>query len=95
MKRLRANMDRFYGQMNERWKKLPIRRQHRYTLYLFVGYLLLTAGMIFKVWFDMAKSGNSIVIRHIENPVLKKKESPALLQDTVSIIIKNKVYERK
>lgn len=87
-------MDRYIGKLDECWRALPIGKQHQYTLYFFVGYLLLTAGVIFKVWYDAGKS-NNIVIEHIENPVLKKSESPARLQDSVSTILKNQIYERK
>lgn len=88
-------MDRYFDKMDDRWRALPLRKQHQYTLYFFVGYLLLTTIVIGKVWYDTKKSDNSMVIKHIENPVLKKKESPARLQDTVSTILKNKIYERK
>ncbi len=95
MKKLRANMDRYFDKLDERWQALPVRKQHQYTLYFFVGYLLLTAGVILKVWYDAGKADNNLVIEHIENPVLKKNGSPARLQDSVSTILKNKIYERK
>ncbi|HAY3551897.1 TPA: nitrogen regulatory IIA protein [Elizabethkingia meningoseptica] len=95
MKKLRANMDRYFEQLDERWRALPVKKQHQYTLYFFLGYLMLTAGVIAKVWYDTGKSENDMHIEHIENPVLKKKESPASLQDSISIILKNKIYERK
>ena len=87
-------MDRYFDKLDERWQALPVRKQHQYTLYFFVGYLLLTAGVIFKVWYDTSKSGNDMIIEHIENPVLKSK-NPARLQDSVSTILKNQFYERK
>ena len=95
MKKLRANMDRYFDKLDERWRELPLRKQHQYTLYFFVGYLLLTMAVIGKVMYDTSKSGNDIIIEHIENPVLKKSKSPARLQDTLSTILKNKIYERK
>lgn len=95
MKKFRKNMDRYFDKLDERWRSLPLRKQYQYTLYFFVGYLLLTTGVIFKVWYDTAKSGNNMVIEHIENPVLKKNESPTRLQDTLSKILKNTIYERK
>ncbi|MBM7421298.1 MULTISPECIES: nitrogen regulatory IIA protein [Chryseobacterium] len=95
MKKLKANMDRYFDKLDERWQALPMRKQHQYTLYFFVGYVLLTAGVIGKVMYDTSKSGNDMVIEHIENPVLKKNESPARLQNTLSTILKNKIYERK
>ncbi|GAA0886487.1 hypothetical protein GCM10009120_50860 [Sphingobacterium siyangense subsp. cladoniae] len=95
MKKLRANMDRYFDKLDHRWRELPLRKQHKYTLYFFVGYLLLTVAVIGKVMYDTSKSGNDMVIEHIENPVLKKNESPARLQDTLSTILKNQIYERK
>ena len=88
-------MDRYFDKLDERWRELPLQKQHQYTLYFFVGYLLLTMAVIGKVMYDTSKSGNDIIIEHIENPVLKKNESPARLQDTLSTILKNKIYERK
>lgn len=88
-------MDRYFDKLDERWRALPLRKQHQYTLYFFVGYLLLTVSVIFKVWYDTSKTSNDMVIRHIENPVLKQNESPAILQDTLSTILKNKIYERE
>lgn len=87
-------MDRYFDKLDERWQALPVRKQHQYTLYFFVGYLLLTAGVIGKVVYDTGKSDDEINIRHIENPILKENESPARLQDTVSTILKSRIYER-
>ena len=94
MKKLRANLDLYFEKFDERWQALPMRKQHQYTLYFFVGYLLLTVAVIGKVMYDTSKSGNGMVIEHIENPVLKSK-NPARLQDSVSTILKNQIYERK
>lgn len=94
MKKLRANMDRYFDQLDERWRALPLRKQRQYTMYFFVVYLLLTVVVIGKVMYDTSKSGNDMVIEHIENPVLKNG-NPARLQDSVSTILKNQIYERK
>jgi hypothetical protein len=95
MKKFRMDMGKRFEKLDERLRTLPLRKQHKYTLYFFLGYLLLTAGVIFKVWYDTRKPNKDIAIEHIENPVLKKKGSPALLKDTLSTILKNKIYERK
>lgn len=87
-------MDRYFDKFEERWQALPVRKQHQYTIYFFVGYLLLTAGVIGKVVYDTGKSDDEINIRHIKNPILKENESPEKLQDTVSTILKNRIYER-
>ena len=96
MKKLRANMDKWFYRLDERWRALPVRIQHKYMMYFFAAYLILTAGVLFKVWYDVGKPDNNmVVIGHIENPVLKKKEIPAVLQVTLSTILKNRIYERK
>ena len=89
-------MERYFDKLDERWRALPIRIQHKYMMYFFAAYLILTAGVLFKVWYDVGKPDNNmVVIGHIENPVLKKKEIPAVLQVTLSTILKNRIYERK
>ena len=88
-------MDSYFNKLDERWRALPVEKQHQYTLYFFVGYVLLTAGVITKVWYDTSKFHSDMVIEHIENPVLKKSKSPAKLRDSVSIIFKNRIYGRK
>ncbi|WP_199117828.1 nitrogen regulatory IIA protein [Pedobacter sp. ASV28] len=95
MKKIRENLDRWSGQLQERWQALPVGAQRRYTLYFFTGYLLLTAVAIFEVWHDTANTGNGMAIEHIENPVPKNKKSPASPQDTSSTILKNNSHERK
>ena len=95
MKKIRENMDRFFDRLDERWRSLPIGKQHLYTLYLFIGYFLMTAIVIVTVWYDTKQSKNDMHIEHIENPVLKKSERPAILQVTLSTILKNQIYERK
>ena len=95
MKKIRADMDSYFDKLDKRWKELPVESQHKYTLYLFAGYLLLTAGVIGKVWYDVSQSHNDMIIDHIENAVLKKSEIPAKLQDSTATILKNQIYERK
>lgn len=94
MKKLRANIDRYFDKLDDRWRALPLRKQHQYTLYFFVGYLLLTIAVIGKVMYDTGASENDIHIEHIENPFLNSKK-PSKLQDSILIILKNKMYERK
>lgn len=94
MKTIRINLDRWFYKQDERWRALSIARQRRYILYFFTGYLLLTASVILKVYCDMAKSDNKMVIGHIDNSVLKS-ESPASWKDTLPTLLKEKIYERK
>lgn len=95
METIRKNIETWLESQDKSWRELPLEKQRRYTLYLFLGYLLLTGGVVFQICYDMAESNNKISVQHIENPVLKDKESPASLQDTLSRISKNKIYEGK
>lgn len=88
MNKLRATITHYFDKLNNRFIALPLRKQKQYTLYFFVGYLLLTAIVIWKVWYDAGKSYKNIDIKHIESPVLKKKEAPTGLQDTLILLKK-------
>lgn len=88
MKKIRIDINKWFEKLDGRWRALPLSKQYKYMLYFFAGYLLLTAGVILKVWYDASKPNKDMVIEHIENPVLKKKGSPSLLKDTLSTILK-------
>lgn len=88
-------MDRYFDKVDDHWRALPLRKQYKYLLYCFLAYLILTIAVILKVWYDKGKSNHSLVIEHIENPVVKKRESTRSLQDSMLKIIKNRRHERK
>jgi hypothetical protein len=94
MKTIRINIDKWFEKQDKSWRALSVDKQRRYTLCLFLVYLLLTAVVILKVWYDIANSDNRMVIGHIDNPA-GKKESPVSQLDTLSIILKENFYERK
>ncbi|MCS4239856.1 hypothetical protein M2306_001304 [Myroides gitamensis] len=91
MKKLRATITDYFDKLNDRFSALPLRKQKQYTLYFFVGYLLLTAIVIWKIWYDAGKSYKTIDIKHIENPVLKKKKASTSLQDTLLLFKKQEL----
>lgn len=95
MKKLRANMDTWFDTLDTRWRELPLKQQYRYLICCFLCYLILTIAVILKVWYDTGKSNHRLAIEHIENPVVKKKESAISIQDSLLKIIKNKSHERK
>jgi hypothetical protein len=82
MTRVRINIDKWFDRQDKSWRALPLDKQRKYMLCLFLVYLLLTAGVILKVWYDVAKPDNRMVIGHIDSPV-RKKESPASHLDTL------------
>lgn len=95
MKNIRNTIDKWMDSLDQRWEKLPLKRQHQYLLYFFAGYLLLTTVVIANVWSDTAESKNDLDIRHIESTVPLQKKSSAALQDSLKSILKNKIYERE
>lgn len=95
MKNLRNTIDNWLYKLDKDWEAIPLERQHKYLLYFFTAYTLLTTGVIFKVCFDTAGADHNLEIGHIENPPLKEKKSPAYGQDTLSTMLKTKIYERK
>jgi len=84
MKKLKNNIDKWLDKQDKRWQGLPVGKQHRYALYFFVIYLLLTATVIVKIWDDAGTSQKGIAIEPIENPVLKNLKTN-----------KNRIDERK
>lgn len=94
MKTIRINIDKWFDKQDKSWRALSLDRQRKYTPGFFLVYLLLTTVVILKVWYDMAKSNNRMVIEHIDNPVRKKENSASQL-DTLSTKLKEKIYERK
>lgn len=94
MKKLRTAISDWFDKLDDRWRELPIRKQHRYTLLLFVGYALLSVVVLIKVCYDVAQSDNKIMIEHIENPIIQQKKSSVSPQDSITTILKRKMYER-
>lgn len=95
MIKLKQKWDDYIDELDERWRELPLKKQHQYTLYFFAVYLLLTIGIILKIGYDTSTSDNTMFIEHIENPVLNKGEPTETLQDSISTILKQKNYEVK
>lgn len=73
MRKLQADLDKWFDSLDKRWRALTLRRQQQYTLYFFMVYLFLTAAVLIKICLDTAKSNAGMEINHIENPALKKK----------------------
>ncbi|MFT3945577.1 MAG: nitrogen regulatory IIA protein [Agriterribacter sp.] len=94
MKKLRTAISNWFDRLDEQWRAMPVKKQHRYTLLLFAGYALLSFVVLVKVCYDVAKTDNKITIEHIENPVIKQNKSSASPQDSIITILKNKLYER-
>ncbi|WP_134092116.1 nitrogen regulatory IIA protein [Olivibacter sp. XZL3] len=94
MKKLRTTISNWFDRLDDRWRAMPVKKQHRYTLLLFAGYALLSVIVLIKVCYDVAQSDNNITIEHIENPIIRQNKSPIFPQDSITTILKRKMYER-
>lgn len=94
MKNLGTLLSNRLDRLREQWRALPVKKQHRYTLLLFTGYALLSVFVLLNVCFDEGNPGNGITIEHIENPVIRRNRPAVSLQDSISMILKHKMYER-
>lgn len=94
MEKSRSIVDRWLDGVDDRWRGLPIKKQHRYLLYFFIGYLLLTASVIFMIGYHAGREIDRMEVAPNENPIYKNRDYPALLRDSVFINFKNKMYEK-
>lgn len=95
MIKLKEVLEDWLAELGLRWKKLPLRKQRAYTLVFLLGYTVLTIAVMLKVCYDVSKSEDTVVIEHIENPTLRKTGPVYAKQDSMEMIFKNKIYERK
>ncbi len=83
MKKLRTKIDKWLNTLDTRWRALPLQQQYRYLMCCFLIYLLLTIAVVIKVWYDFKTSNQNLVIKHIEKPVVRKKEFNSKLKDSL------------
>lgn len=88
MKNIRKNIERYLDGLDKGWEQLPLEKQHKYIVYFFSVYVLLTAWILFKIWYDAKRFQNTVGIEHIENPVFREKESSSYQQDKGSTMLK-------
>ena len=94
MKNLRAPLSNWFDKLDRQWRELPVKKQRRYMLLFFSGYVLLTILVIGKVYCEVGKSGEGITIEHIENPVIPQNKSSVSPRDSITTILKRKLYEK-
>lgn len=87
MKKLKETIHRYFAKIDNRWKRLSLKKQHRYVVVLFIGYLLVTITVIFKIWYDTGS--NEMQINHIENPVMKNSSYKDSLQHNIKNLLIN------
>jgi hypothetical protein len=97
MKKLRIFFNSCERRLEERWQKLSARKQKKFVILFFVGYLLVTGCVVMTVWYDAKNETRkqNPVEGHIRNPVLKKQQGGSELKDSSSKPIKNQDYERE
>ncbi|MBA5793477.1 nitrogen regulatory IIA protein [Flavobacterium sp. xlx-214] len=91
MKEIRTKVSQYFDQLNTHWKSLPIQKQQHYTLYIFIIYLILTAGLICKIWFD-AGTYKEIALEQFENPIPIAIKNQSKAMNSLVNFSKNKNY---
>lgn len=94
MKTVRTAISNWLDSQDKSWRILSSDRQRTYTRCFFLAYLLLAAGVLLKIWYDMARAGDGMAIEHIDSPVRKRARS-AFPLDTLPKLLKEPIYERK
>lgn len=72
MKNLRTTISNRFDRLDNRWRALPVKKQHRYTLFFFLAYVLLTVAVITGIWYDVKYSETKIPTVPIKKPIIKE-----------------------
>lgn len=94
MKNLGTRINNWFEKLDGQWRAMPVKKQQRYTILLFISYALLSTIVIIKVCYDVSKSDSSLIIEHIKNPVIQKNKSLVYPLDSLSTILKRRNYGR-
>lgn len=85
MKTLRKSIQQWFDRLDERWRNLPMKTQHRYTLWFFSGYFLLSVLVIVNVFVSAGRPGREIRIEHIKNPIFKQPNPVGTIMDSSNL----------
>ncbi len=96
MKKLKIFLKTCEMRLEERWQKLSARKQKKFVILFFAGYLLMTGCVVMTVWYDAKNETRKQhpAEAHIRNPLLKKQKDGSQLKDPSSKPIKNQDHER-
>lgn len=72
MKNLGTRINNWFEKLDGQWRAMPVKKQQRYTILLFISYALLSTIVILKVCYDVSKSDSSLIIEHIKNLLYRK-----------------------
>ncbi|MCT2561799.1 nitrogen regulatory IIA protein [Chryseobacterium herbae] len=97
MKKLRIFLHTCETRLEQRWQKLSARRQRKFVILFFAGYLLVTGCVVLKVWYDAKTEALKPrpIREQIRNPILEDKNPELELKDSSSTQQKKEGYERK
>lgn len=94
MKKLKTIIGAWLDKMDSRWQRFSLKKQHSYILYFFGAYLVLTVVVLLRTGCDIVQSKFGMSIEHIKNPVAPKKQPGAPMRDSISKILKKKMYDK-
>lgn len=88
IKNIRAGIVARLDEYNTLWQKLPVKKQRRYVLYLFIAYTVLTVVVLITVVAGMGNREKQITIDRIRNPVLLQGNTLPVKVDSNHLIFK-------
>jgi hypothetical protein len=89
MEKIRTMIRNRCENFNSDWQKLTPRKQRKWIICFFAGYLLLTVIVVLNVWYGETVK-NNVVADHIRNPITEREEQ---LKD--SLTKKSQDHERQ
>lgn len=71
----RNNLDVWTNTLDKRWRRLPLKKQRIYTIYMFLGYLIVTVLIVLQICLGYPLTKHNYRIEHIDNPSIPKQKN--------------------
>lgn len=88
MKQLRYQLRLFIKNIEARWGMLPVQKQHKYILAMFVFYVAITIAVFVDICLNSDGGRDVMKIDRIENPTIREAEPRKLSIDSISLLLK-------
>lgn len=75
---LRNNLDVWTYTLDKRWRRLPLKKQRTYTIYMFLGYLIITVLIVLQICLGYPLPKHDFRIDHIDNSDIQTQEAKTI-----------------
>jgi hypothetical protein len=65
------------AQLEQSWQALPAQRRKKVVIYIFIGYLALTVGVLTRIVSQLGSGRDTIEMEHITNPTAATERGAA------------------